>query len=143
MNPFAGTLEIKPGTSHLVCVVLMFISLPALIVIFFSELPLLIRVILSCSVLIWLAMAVREHGYHQGKAITCAILRSDNTWRITLGNADPVSAELLPGCLVQPRLTVLQFSLPERRRKTLILSPDNVDANDFRRLRVRLMAKCI
>jgi len=51
-------------------------------------------------------------------------------------------AILLPGAVVHPRLTVLNFVIDGmpwyRRRKSLVLLPDNVDASVFRRLRVRL-----
>ncbi len=138
MNPFAVTLKITPVFSRSLFLVLIIVSLTAMIVIICLPLNLWIKLIACLIILIWLAVVLREHCWHLDRAITTATLRTDDSWLITFDRQEPVKAELLAGCLVQPWLTVLEFRLPDRRKKSLILLRDNVDKDIFRRLRVRL-----
>ncbi len=138
MNPFAVTLKIKPVFSRSLFLVLIIVSLAAMIVITCLPLNLWIKLIACLITLIWLAVVLREHCWYLGRAITTAILRTDDSWLVSFGGQELVKAELLAGCLVQPWLTVLQFRIPDRRRRSLILLQDNVDKDTFRRLRVRL-----
>lgn len=138
MNPYTVTLKITPVFSRSLFLALIIVSLAAMIVIISLSLNLLIKLIACLVISIWLAVVLREHCWHLGQAITTAILRTDDSWLLSFDGQEPVKAELLAGCLVQPWLTVLQFKMPDRRRKSLILLRDNMDVNTFRRLRVRL-----
>ena len=138
MNPFAVALKITPVFSINLFKVLIIVSLASLIVVISLPLNLFTKLIGFLIILIWLVVVLREHCWHQDRAIITAILRTDDTWLVFFNGKESVKAELLSGCLVQPWLTVLQFRLPDRRRKSLILLQDNVDKDIFRRLRVRL-----
>ncbi len=138
MNPFTTILKITPGFSKSLFLILIIISLAAVIVVISLPLNLLIKLVVCLAILAWLAMVLREHCWHLDQVITTARLRTDDSWLVSLNEQEPVKAELFPGCLVQPWLTVLQFKLPDRRRRSLILLQDNVDKDTFRRLRVRL-----
>ena len=139
MNPFTTTLKITPACSKQFVVVLSIITLVAIVVLAMTPMGVLLKSAGFVVILVWYALTVREHCLHQGRvAIRTAILRTDDSWLVLFESEDPVKAELLPDCLVQPWLTVLQFKIPNRRRKSLILLRDNVDVDTFRRLRVRL-----
>ena len=138
MNPFATTLRISPVFSKSFFLSLITVSLVAVIVTVSLPLNLLIKIFTCLLVLIWLMMVIREHCWHLDRAINTAVLRTDDSWLVSFDGQESVKAELLSGCLVQPWLTVLQFRLPDRRRKSLILLQDNMDKDAFRRLRVRL-----
>ncbi len=97
-----------------------------------------LKVILIVLISVWSVSVTRQHCWHIGSGIREAVLRADDTWLLSMGINVHVSAELLPNCLIQPWLTVLRFRLPDGKRKSLILLPDNVDADVFRRVRVRL-----
>lgn len=138
MNPFAVTLKITPVFSRSLFLVLIIVALAAIIVVISLPLHLLIKLVGSLIILIWLIVVLREHCWHLDRAIRTATLRTDDSWLVSFDGQDSVKADLLSGCLVQPWLTVLQFRMPDRRRRSLILLQDNVDKNIFRRLRVRL-----
>ncbi len=138
MNPFTVTLKITPGFSRTLFLVLISVAFVAMIVIMSLPLPLSVKLAGSLIILIWLVVVLREHCWHLDQAIRTATLRTDNSWLVSFDGQEPVKADLLPECLVQPWLTVLVFRMPDRRRKSLILVRDNVDADTFRRLRVRL-----
>jgi len=137
MNPFTATLYIRPGTSKILLRTVIITSLVAVTVIIILPLHLIVKVIGCLAMLVWLMITLREHCWHRDLAIQSATLRSDDSWLVSV-KGEEQKAELLPGCLVQPWLTVLYFKMPDRRRKSLILLKDNIDSNSFRRLRVRL-----
>ena len=138
MNPFTAAIKIKPDFSIRLFLFQGLIALAAMIVIVSLPIYLLIKVAAWLVILMWFVRTAREHCWHREGAIQTAILRTDETWLITIKGGEPVRAELFPGCLVQPWLTVLQFRMPDRSRKALILLQDNIDVDTFRRLRVRL-----
>ena len=141
MNPFATTLRISPVFSRNLFLSLIAVSIVAMIVIVSLPLNFLIKICTCLVVLFWLMIAMKEHCWHLDRAINTAILRTDDSWLVLTAGDEPIKVDLLPGCLVQPWLTVLQFRLPDRRRKSLILLQDNMDKDTFRRLRVRLKNK--
>jgi toxin CptA len=61
----------------------------------------------------------------------------DGRWRVWC-DGGIYDAELADGCLVSPTLTILPLRIESRRTKYVLLTTDNVDADSFRRLRVRL-----
>ena len=65
------------------------------------------------------------------------LLTADGEWWLTCARGSTISVQLLPAAYVHPLCTVLSFRGAEGRY-TVILTPDVVEADMFRRLRVRL-----
>ena len=65
------------------------------------------------------------------------LLTVEDEWWLTTVSGQTFAAELLPAAFVHPLFTVLSFR-GGRRHYSVILMPDVVDADMFRRLRVRL-----
>jgi len=85
------------------------------------------------------ALTMRRHLLFMGASIVALTLKSDGTFLLRLADSEVEKGELLPGAFVHPQLTVLVFRLlQKKRRRVLLLTPDNVDPEAFRRLRVRL-----
>ncbi|MFK8067067.1 MAG: protein YgfX [Gammaproteobacteria bacterium] len=141
MNHFTGPFKIIPSFSQYLFIGFCILTAFALIIVISLSIELLIKLIACFLIFIWFVVTVREHCWHYGVAIREAVLRTDNVWLLLTKENDqkPVKAELLPGCLVQPWLTVLHFKIPHQRKKSLILLKDNIDPDIFRRLRVRLI----
>jgi toxin CptA len=64
------------------------------------------------------------------------IWQQDNRWKIM--PTENIPAVLLPHSLVFPWLTILNFRLASGRRRSVMIFADAMDAETFRRLRVRL-----
>jgi len=65
------------------------------------------------------------------------LLTAGAEWWLTCVNGQTFSVQLMPAAFVHPLFTVVSFQ-GEKRRYTVILTPDVVEADMFRRLRVRL-----
>ncbi|NNG12244.1 MAG: hypothetical protein HKM88_03235 [Halobacteria archaeon] len=59
--------------------------------------------------------------------------------QLTLGSGRRVNAALLPHVFVQHWLVILHLNQYKGRRRHLIVLPDMLDTESFRRLRVRLL----
>jgi len=65
------------------------------------------------------------------------MMRSRDDWLLTSGSDQFMPVDLLPGSFVHPFLTVLRFR-HQQGCSTVILTGDNVDPEQYRRLRVFL-----
>ncbi|MGH8489064.1 MAG: hypothetical protein ACREXS_09435, partial [Gammaproteobacteria bacterium] len=72
------------------------------------------------------------HVLHRGDAVTEAVLYSDGSWLVTTAKRGTIAARLASDSFAQPWLTVLLFAFEDGRRRTLLLLPDNVEADAFR-----------
>ncbi len=90
------------------------------------------------GLLLWSAWRVWSvHLGPGGRRISEVLLRSDDVFEVTTA-AGIAEAQLLGAELVAPWLTVLRLRLGGGACVSLVLLPDNVEAQAFRRLRVRL-----
>lgn len=70
--------------------------------------------------------------------IAAVLLGSNDEWRVSLADGSVVAARLALEPYVTVYLTALTLTLADGRRRHVLLLPDNVEANAYRRLRVRL-----
>lgn len=92
----------------------------------------------------WLTL-VGAHGAWQWRRLRRAaqpVRRIDidarGAWRLTCGDGRGLDLRLTHAPLVLPWLVALEFRAADGRRHDLLLLPDMLDADAFRRLRVRL-----
>ena len=66
----------------------------------------------------------------------------DDRWILAAENGEEIQAHLVAGSFVHPQFTTVNLKLTGKpwytRYRSFVFIPDNVDAEVFRRLRVRL-----
>lgn len=129
---------LQPHFSPILACTFCLIHLTAFIVVVLQPLALLLKATLATAVVVSGVLAMRRHVFFLGPGIVAITLKPDGTFLVRLANSEVEKGELLPGAFVHPQLTVLVFKLSQKRRRVLLLTPDNVDPEGFRRLRVRL-----
>ncbi len=134
--PAFPSITVHPRASRRLAAALVIAHVATLAALALVAVPAWAHAALAVAVLASLALAVREHVLHAGDAIVRVESTAAGRWRVGIGTAEPVPAELATDNLVLPWLTVLAFRLADGRRRSVILVPDNVPADDFRRLRV-------
>jgi hypothetical protein len=82
----------------------------------------------------WYIYVHRTHrysvrGFHWGEARHC---------QLQLGTGQWITAQLAPQALILPWLVILHFDAGQSRRRHLVIAPDMLASDPFRRLRVRL-----
>jgi toxin CptA len=89
-----------------------------------------------------LIYSYRAHLLYRGKrTIRSAEMNGQNEWLITQTDGVEIAAELQPSSYIHPLLSLLNFRSEQGRERSLILLPDGIDGDTFRRLRVRLKWK--
>lgn len=73
----------------------------------------------------------------RAQAIIAVVWRDDGRWELQTRDGRRLPVALLPDSYVHPWLTVLNFRGAARRRSVVLL-PDSLDSQCYRRLRVRL-----
>ena len=98
-----------------------------------------ITLVIAVSLVFFLA---RDAALHATNAIVALAIGEDDTVSYQIRTGEWVDCELLGSSYVSPRLTIVNLQPHGRRRvRRVILVPDNVDARDFRRLRMWLRWK--
>lgn len=87
----------------------------------------------------WLCTRRRDVLRRDPDSIVSLVWEEGNRWRLTLHGGDETGAVLRPFVFLQPWLVILHFRCDDGRAARLVLLPDMLDADSFRRLRVRLL----
>jgi hypothetical protein len=121
----------------------MFLALShgaALAVLPFCGLPPLPVATLALGVVLsWLRTRRREVQHRDADSIQSLVWEEGNRWRLTLRSGQETGASLRPYVFLQPWLVILHFRRDDGHAARLVLLPDMLDADSFRRLRVRLL----
>lgn len=72
------------------------------------------------------------------REVATLLLGANDSWQLIGRDGLPRRADLVRAPLVSPFVTALTFRCEDRSRRHVLLLGDNVDADAFRRLRVRL-----
>lgn len=92
-----------------------------------------------------LVMSILVHLYHVQRqrraladALVAVLLDSAGVWYLQWRDGTRERARLAPGPMISPWLTILTLDGP-RGRQGVFITPDMLDADSFRRLRMRLL----
>jgi hypothetical protein len=137
---YATPLHLEPGVSRRLEGFLALSHGAALAVLPFSGLPPLPVAALALSVVLsWLRSRRRDVLRRDRDAIASLIWESGNRWRLILRCGDEIGGVLRPVVFLQAWLVILHFRRDDGRTARLVLLPDMLDGETFRRLRVRLL----
>jgi hypothetical protein len=101
--------------------------------------PLPVAALLLSVVLSWLRSRRRDVLRRDPDTIVSLVWEAGNRWRLTLRSGEQTGAVLRPFVFMQPWLVILHFRRDDGRAARLVLLPDMLDRETFRRLRVRLL----
>lgn len=134
MSRFSAPLLLKPHFSKRLAGILALLHSGSLLLILPLRLPLAIKLILTLSVLLSAIQTTRRHLFFINHPLHGCALYDDLVWLPT-----EQQANILPSTYIHPQLVVLRVRLAENHKAYfLILFPDALDKQTFRRLRVYL-----
>ncbi len=137
-KPLYAPLRLRPGRSPRITLYIWAIHLAALPVLIPLPLSPWLKACLLPLLGVSLYRAHRRHVSRQSPdAIEEAVWDAQGAWRLRLASGVTLKADLYPDSFVTVALVLLNFR-SGRRRRTLILTPDALDRDTLRRLRVRL-----
>jgi hypothetical protein len=137
---YATPLRLEPGVSRRLGGFLVLSHGAALVVLPFCGLPPLpVTAIALGVVLSWLRTRRHEVRRRDPDSLASLVWEEGNRWRLTLRSGRDTGATLRPFVFMQPWLVILHFRRDDGRAARLVLLPDMLDEDSFRRLRVRLL----
>lgn len=99
-----------------------------------------IIVVLTVVVVAHAVYSIRRHALLRDAGSVVRVLwDAQGQWTLTQRDGTAFSAKLLSGSYLHPILTVLNFKVSNWRRMSVVILPRRVEAENFRKLRVRLM----
>jgi len=136
-NGFATPLHLKRKPSRLLASYLLLVHLLALLALIQAlAVPPLLRLTAFGLVLLSVVYQSRRYRRQQDVASGYWICYADGSWRYSGEEANYVLRAA--GCVNTPWFVVLTFSGAGGEQRRLLLLCDQIDADSFRRLRVRL-----
>lgn len=137
-NPFLASLRLPVRNSPTFLIIVIVTHILCLFLPWLTELAHYIKVILTCVVASSFSFyLVKYRFYSAKKRVAELILTSEDSWQVKMNNGVVHYATLGRSLFVHPWLTIISLSY-EKKRETFIFTPETLDADQFRRLRVRL-----
>jgi hypothetical protein len=140
-NHFELPLFITVRASPWLKVAVYFVHLGAILALTVSNIPLVIQFLIISGLLTSL---VRTHQLYISQkdphTAVRLVLKQTGEWLLGLAAGENIAVTLRPMAFVHPMLVVMSFQA-DRQTYRVILTPDTVDPDTFRRLRVRLKFK--
>ena len=154
---YAAPLRLEIKSSKILLFFLLGIHLVALILVYFLEFTLFLSISVSTFIILSAYFVINKYALlNSSKAIVKLIWDANNEWILETKNGKTIQAELKRDSYIHSFMTILIFSRsPDEAKRNpgetpglrklhpgykynVILLKDNLDENDFRRLRVRL-----
>ncbi len=132
-------LRIEPGFSGRLGLFVVLSHAAGLIAAALLPVAVPLRLALGLLVVVSLVYGFKAHVLRRGGSALAAVeLDSVAGWSLYTSEGVVKNASLHPSSFIRPWLMVLNFSVGRFRSRTMILSPDAVDGDSLRRLRVQL-----
>ena len=142
MNGFQGAVHLDLQPSVWLPRVIVAVHFLVLVTVWFAYPPSAPRnLLLSAVVLHGLGLVVRLLRVSPRRTVARLELDARGSWRVVFRDGRSVDASLRRAALVSPLATTLSLLCADGARCEVLLLPDTVDADAFRRLRVRLLRR--
>jgi hypothetical protein len=140
-NPFLATLRLPLTESRIITTGVISAHFFSLFVPWLIGLSLIFKIMLTVCPVLSLCHLFYKYRFPLAKERAAElILGSEDDWQIKMDNGLIHQAILGDSLFVHPLLTIILLKY-DRHKKYFIFTPENIDADQFRRLRVRLRFK--
>lgn len=140
-NPFLVTLRLPIRASSIISYVLISAHVSCLFVPWLTGLDVFLKSLLTMCPLAGLCYLFYKYKYASTEARAAElILNTEDEWQIKMVTGIVHHARLADSLFVHPLLTIILLEY-DRHKEYFIFTPENIDADLFRRLRVRLRFK--
>ncbi len=136
---YASPLVLEPGVSRYLNIYLVVVHALALVVIAVPmNLPLAVRLGIAVAIVCSFIRQWRRTRQHAPARIRRLVWEVDDDWNVWCNDSTETVAQLRPESYESTWLVILHLQLNQGGKRILLLLPDMLDRQSFRRLRVRL-----
>lgn len=140
-NPFLYNLRLPVKQSSNLYKFAILLHVICLITAWVNSLTLIIKIVLSSVIGVSFSFLLLKNSlYKADNTIDSLILNSEDHWQVMMLDGAVYPAILESNLFVHPWLTVISLSF-YNRRQYFVFTPEVLDSDTFRRLRVRLRMK--
>ncbi len=140
-NPFLVTLRLPIRDSSIITIVLISANGFCIFVPWLTGLDLNLKILLTALPTLNLCYLIYKYRFKvTTERVTELILGSEDDWQLKMADGEVYKATLADSLFVHPLLTIILLKYG-RHKDYFIFTPDNIDDDLFRRLRVRLRFK--
>ena len=137
---FNTSLDLNPRPSVRAVVWLSLLHMAAVALVVLSGPPKWVGLGMALLLLLsWLSLRRHPAFGYGSRAINHLIWHAEGGWTLESARGGREDAELLAGSVVQSWVMVLNFRLKQGGRRTRVLLGDELEADQLRRLRARLL----
>ncbi|WP_455376306.1 protein YgfX [Kaarinaea lacus] len=153
-NKYASPLRIEIKSSPSLLAIVLVVHIGAIAMLAISEMTWILKIILVFIVAASLLLYTGFYLFFYKKSsrvhfmdklfprIRCLVWDKDDRWILAAENGEEIQAHLVAGSFVHPQLTTVNLRLMGKpwynRYRSFVFMQDNLNAEVFRRLRVRL-----
>ncbi len=139
LSKSATPLRVKLHPSRIAASMLTVVHTIAIVLVSILPVAVLLKLTIIVLVLVSLWRTLNQVLLKQRTAVHQFVWGVDGDWTLIASDGQAKKAKLLPSSYVQSWMTVLNFDVGQRFRPySVVLLPDVIDPEIFRRLRVRL-----
>ena len=136
---YASPLVLEPGVSRYLILYLIVIHTLALAVVAAPlNIPVALRLAIAVAIVISFIGHWRRTRVNDPARIHRLVWEADDDWTLWSNDSTELVGQLRPDSYESIWLVILRLQLQQGGRRTLVLLPDMLDRQSFRRLRVRL-----
>ncbi len=138
-NPFLVTLRLPIREPSIITNVVIIAHGLCLFVPWLTGLDVILKIVLTMCPFLRLCYLCYKHASTEARAVEL-ILDAEDVWQIKMVTGIVHNARLAEASFVHPLLTIILLRYG-RHKEYFIFTPESIDADLFRRLRVRLRFK--
>lgn len=132
-------LQLQPRSSRHLALILLFLHGAALSVVVVLSAPAWVHLVLSLAVIVNFYSTFNVHVLGRGKlAILSLVWDGEGDWNLFTAAGEQLTARLQENSYVHPYLVILNFLIPKRGRRSVILLPDSLDRPTMKKLLARI-----
>ncbi|NNF96564.1 MAG: hypothetical protein HKM94_06540 [Halobacteria archaeon] len=136
---YASPLVLEPGVSRYLILYLVVIHTLALAVVAAPlNLPVALRFGIAVVILLSFIWQWRRTCKHHPARIHRLVWEADDDWTLWCNDSTELVGQLRPESYESTLLVILRLQLQQGGQRTVVILPDMLDRQSFRRLRVRL-----
>ncbi|MDH3948680.1 MAG: hypothetical protein OEU74_06940 [Gammaproteobacteria bacterium] len=136
---YASPLVLEPGVSrYLISYLIVIHSLALVVVAAPLNLPAIFRFTLAVVIVISFVWQWRRTRLNDPAHIYRLVWEADDDWTLWCNDSTELVGQLRPESYESTWLVILRLQLQQGGRRTIVILPDMLDRQSFRRLRVRL-----
>lgn len=136
---YTSPLVLEPGASRYLILYLVVIHALALAVVAVPlKMPVALRFALAVAIVISFIWQWRRSREHDPARIHRLVWEADDDWTLWRNDSTELVGQLRPDSYESTWLVILRLQLEQGGWRTVVLLPDMLDRQSFRRLRVRM-----